>query len=506
MNFQDGYKAGCSTISSAVGVQDGAHYIGSIEHETNILSDNLNKFKGYQTGNSQLAGDVVEYMLGGSFNVRAAVEKSPLRTHVDRSHDFGSPDITRNDGVKYGLKYYSTGEKSAAAQATSYFERYCQYKSHSGRNELTFENYLKEKHISPDAVMEHDPIYSGQVRIIPADQYEAAVGFLKRRIAKESMTRPELAQKYQDTLDNLATKIESKDGVISIELTKQEAEQLAKLAKEGDVDLSNYGISLEEMVDIKHILKEGLQAGTTAAIISFVLETAPELYKCIDKLIREGELDENDLKNVGLNALKGGAKGFVRGFVSASLVTACKAGKFGVALKQVNPSLIAGLTVVLMGTLTDSFAVASGDMPASVMADNLIKNIIVTSSGVGMGILMQTYMAFIPGAYLLGNFVGSAVANFVYTTTEDAILSYCIVSGSTFFGLVEQDYKLPEEVFEKIGLALAEVETSDVVRIDVERVDVDRTDVERLDVSRVSHEDVCILRRGVIAFRKVGYV
>ena len=91
-------------------------------------------------------------------------------------------------------------------------------------------------------------------------------------------------------------------------------------------------------------------------------------------------------------------------------------------------------------------------------------------------------------------------------TCEDAILSYCIVSGSTFFGLVEQDYKLPEEVFEKIGLALAEVETSNVVRIDVERVDVDRTDVERLDVSRVSHEDVCILRRGVIAFRKVGYV
>lgn len=76
-------------------------------------------------------------------------------------------------------------------------------------------------------------------------------------------------------------------------------------------------LDLQENDDFKHILKEGLQAGTTAAIISFVLETAPELYKCIDKLIREGELDENDLKNVGLNALKGGAKGFVRGFVSA---------------------------------------------------------------------------------------------------------------------------------------------------------------------------------------------
>lgn len=506
MNFQDGYKAGCSTIGSVVASNDAHEYIETIQQEIDNLTNNLNAFNGFHTDANKLKGDVGEFWHSGTYNIRAAVEKTKLRTTVDRSHDFGSPDITRNDGVKYGLKYYSTGEESAAAQAKSFFERYREYIAKSGRNDLTFDEYLNEKKISPDTVLQHDPIYSGQVRIIPADQYEAAVDFLKRRIAKESVTRPELAAKYQDVLDNLATKIQSEHGVASYELTKEGAEQLAKLAKEGKVDLESYGISLEELIDFKHILKEGLQAATTAAIISFVLETAPEVYRCIDKLIREGELDENDLKNVGLNALKGGAKGFVRGFVSASLVTACRAGKFGVALKQVNPSLIAGLTVVLMGTLTDSFAVASGDMPASVMADNLIKNIIVTSSGVGMGILMQTYMAFIPGAYLLGNFVGSAVANFVYTTTEDAILSYCIVSGSTFFGLVEQDYKLPEEVFEKIGLALAEVETSDVVRIDVERVDVDRTDVERLDVSRVSHEDVCILRRGVIAFRKVGYV
>lgn len=501
MNFKDGFKAGCSNIDAIVSSSDAHVYVDTIQSEIDKFASDLNKFNGYKTGNSILGGDVGEFWHSGTYNIDAALKKSNLRTTVNRSHDFGSPDITRNDGIIYGLKYYSTGEGSAKAQATSFFERYCKYKSDSGKDDLTFKEYLKEKSIPEDTVLKHDPIYCGQVRIIPADQYEAAVEYLKRRIAKESVTRPEQVKKYQDVLDNLATKIQSEDGVASYELTKEGAEKLARLAKEGKVDLSELGISVEELVDLKHILKEGLHAATTAATISFVLATAPELYRCLDKLIQEGELDTEDLKKVGFAALKGTSLGFFRGFVSASLVTACEAGKLGVALKQVNPSLIAGLTVVLTETLKDSYYVASGDLPASVMADNLIKNVIVTSSGVGMGILMQTYLPLIPGAYLLGNFVGSAMANFVYTSTKEAIISYCIVSGSTFFGLVEQDYKLPIEVLDRVGLILAKVETADVVKTDVMRTNVIRT-----DVIRTKNENITILRRGVIGFRKIGYV
>ena len=506
MNFKDGFKAGCSNIDAIVASGDANAYINTIQSEIDKFASDLNKFNGYKTGNSILGGDVAEFWHSGTYNINAALKKSNSRATVNRSHDFGSPDITRNDGVIYGLKYYGTGGDSAKAQAISYFERYCKYKYDSGKDDLTFEEYLKEKSIPEDIVLKHDPIYSGQVRIIPADQYEAAVEYLKRRIAKESMTRPEQVKKYQDVLDNIATKIQSEDGVASYELTKEGAEKLAKLAKEGKVDLSELGISLEELVDINYILKEGLQAATTAATISFVLATAPELYRCIDKLVQEGELDAVDLKNVGFAAFKGTSLGFLRGFVSASLVTACEAGKFGVALKQVNPSLVAGLTVVLTETMRDSYHVASGDLPVSVMADNLIKNIIVTSSGVGMGIFMQTYLGFIPCAYLLGNFIGSAMANFVYTSTEEAIISYCIVSGSTFFGLVEQDYKLPKEVLDRVGLILAKVETADVVKTDVMRTNVIRTDVIRADVIRTKNENITIIRRGVIGFRKIGYV
>lgn len=506
MNFKDGFKAGCSNIDAIVASGDANAYINTIQSEMDKFASDLNKFNGYKTGNSILGGDVAEFWHSGTYNINAALKKSNSRATVNRSHDFGSPDITRNDGVIYGLKYYGTGGDSAKAQAISYFERYCKYKYDSGKDDLTFEEYLKEKSIPEDIVLKHDPIYSGQVRIIPADQYEAAVEYLKRRIAKESITRPEQVKKYQDVLDNLATKIQSEDGVASYELTKEGAEKLAKLAKEGKVDLSELGISLEELVDINYILKEGLQAATTAAIISFVLATAPELYRCLDKLAQDGELDTEDLKNVGFTALKGASLGFFRGFVSASLVTACKAGKLGVALKQVNPSVIAGLTVVLTETLKDSYYVASGDLPASVMADNLIKNVIVTSSGVGMGILMQTYLPLIPGAYLLGNFVGSAMANFVYTSSKEAIISYCIVSGSTFFGLVEQDYRLPEEVFERLGSELAKVETADIETANIETADIETADIETADIERANIEAVCILRRGVIGFRKIGYV
>lgn len=89
-------------------------------------------------------------------------------------------------------------------------------------------------------------------------------------------------------------------------------------------------------------------------------------------MVKQGEVDKEDLKKIGFAALSGAATGFVRGFVAASLTTACKSGALGEALKTIDPSGIAGLTVIMMETLSDSFKVVAGDMPANQMADNLI--------------------------------------------------------------------------------------------------------------------------------------
>ncbi len=65
------------------------------------------------------------------------------------------------------MKYYKTGADSAKQQAKSVFERFNEYKSAGGKDPLNV--FLEKRGFTDDSVL-HDPIYCGQVRVIPADQ------------------------------------------------------------------------------------------------------------------------------------------------------------------------------------------------------------------------------------------------------------------------------------------------------------------------------------------------
>ena len=207
MDFADGYKAFCRTTDSYIAASLGEDYVKSVADRISDLESDINSFNGYNTSTGNLKGDIAEFWHSGTFNIDAAVKGSKSQTFVDRSHDFASADITSNFGINYGLKYYADGRRSADAQSLSYFQRYAEYKSQTGRADLSFLDYLKEKGIDEESVM-YDPIYSGQVRIIPADQLKDAVEYLKWKIAKEALARPEQVARYQDTLNNLSTKLE----------------------------------------------------------------------------------------------------------------------------------------------------------------------------------------------------------------------------------------------------------------------------------------------------------
>jgi hypothetical protein len=498
--FEHGYEDGCLSTGSNIAASMGESYVRDVATVIANLEKDINGFAGYNTPTDKLKGDIAEFWHSGTFNTNSTVKGADVNTTVNRSHDYASADITSDFGMKYGLKYYSDGQKSANAQSASFFERFSKYKSESGRTDLSFLDYLKEKGIDDESVM-YDPIYSGQVRIIPVDQWKEAVEYLKWKIAKESLTRPEQVYRYQETLNNLATKIESPDGVSSIELTESQAKEISALAKEGRFNASDFGLTTEELIDLQYIIKEGLRAGISAAIISFVLKTAPEIYKCVDKLVKQGEIDRDDLRKVGFAAMSGAATGYVRGFMAASLTTACKAGALGASLKSIDPSVMAGLTVVFMETLSDSFKVVAGDIPPNQMADNLVRNIIVTGSGIGLGIVFKVYLSIIPGSYLLGNFIGSAIGSFIYQTTDKVIMSYCLVSGSTFFGLVDQDYKLPDEVLGYLGTEVVEPDKCEPDFCEPETVEIESDEPEMCEP-----ETIYLLRRGVIGFRRIGYL
>lgn len=500
-DIKQGYYSSIGNLTSQYGSFQADTYISNINTAINIFNEDINFFKGFTTGIGQLKGDIFEFGLSDTFNIFAALNDSKFKTVVDRSHDFASADITSNWGDRFGLKNYRNAQASANAQATSYFERYCEYKAISGRTDLTFEEFLREKNIDPDDVLKYESIYNGQIRIIPKDQLEEAIAYLKIKIAKEAENRPEQVARLQETLNKLETKIKAPDGTLSVEFTKEETEEIARLAKEGKFNAREYGFSTEELVKFNHILRKGVKAGMSAAIISFVLKTAPEIYKCFEQLIKDGQIDEEQFQKTGFAALSGSSEGFIRGFVSASLTTACESGIWGNTLKSLNPNIIAGLTVIMMNMMKDAFYVVKGTMTQYEMTANLSRNIFVTSCALGLGSLTQIFLPMIPGAYLLGNFVGSFVGSFAYVAVDKAVISFCVESGWTLFGLVKQDYCLPDEIIKQLGFDIYEVD-----EFDIDEYEADEFSFDEFELDEYNGDFIKVLRRGVIGVHQIGYV
>lgn len=278
-------------------------YVASVNDEIEKFVKGLNSFEGFKTASNVLKGDVAEFWHTGTYNIDSALKVSSNRAFVDRSHDFASTDISTNFGDKYGLKYYSDGQASAKAQVVSVFQRFKEYQSHGGTDSI--DDFLRSRGYDNESVL-NDPIYSGQIRVIPCDQLEEATQYLERMIKTEAARRPEQAYRYQETLNMLKDCLSYDKGGESIPLSKKEAEALATLAKQGKINADDLGLITKELIKYDYIIQQAFKAGLTAATISIVLKVAPEIIKAIDYLIKNGEINAEQFREIGFAAVSGG--------------------------------------------------------------------------------------------------------------------------------------------------------------------------------------------------------
>lgn len=500
-SFEKGYDFFLRTSGSQIGINTGKSYVDSINNSIKELVDNLNSFSGIKTEPSFLKGDIAEFWHAGSFNVSSKANESINKAYVDRSHEFASADITTNFGKAYGAKYYKNGKSSSKEQSKSILEKYNEYKSSKGKD--NFEEYLQNRNVNGSV---QEGIYSGQERLIPKEQVEEATEFLRRKIQEESIKRPEQATRYQETLDKLTNKISDNEGNKSVSLTDTDAKRLAELAKTGDINeekLKELGVSIEEFVSYEHVMKQALKAGTSAAIVSLVLKVGPEIYKAIGYLIENGELSEDQFKDIGVAALTGASEGFIRGALSASIITACNSGLWGSAVKNVDPNFVGVATVLAMNTMKNAYKVASNQMLARELSNELLKELFIMSSSLISGGVAQAIIQIPILGFMLGSFVGSVVGGFAYDTSYSTLLSFCVDTGLTMFGLVDQNYELPSDVLVAIGVDLLEYERFEYETFEGNRLDIERFDIKRYDPMQL---DITFVRRGVIGVSQIGYV
>lgn len=506
--FREGYDFFQRTAGAVVSSFEGgafgterALYVGSVESEISQLEESINAFFGDNTPVKQLKGDIAEFWHAGTFNVSAATNESANRAFVDRSNELGSVDVSSNFGKSFGLKYYSTAADSAKQQAKSIFERYKEYEANGGKDSL--EKYLSDRHYTSEDVL-NDPIYAGQIRVIPTDQLKRATEWLEKKIETEATKRPDQVKRYQDTLSLLKDRISDNEGNESIPLSKEDAEKLARLAKEGKFDAREFGVSAPELLNMEMLVKASLKAGLSAAVISLVLKVGPEIFKSVDYLIKNGEIDSEQFKKVGFAAVTGASEGFIRGSVAAAITTCCKAGVFGAALKEINPGVIGTIVAVTMNTMKNAYQVSIGKKSRTELSTELVRDMLVSASSLALGAVGQVVLYELPVlGYMLGSFVGSVVGTFIYHAGYKAALSFCTETGVTLFGLVEQDYKLPDDIIKDMGLETFEFETFAAETFEPESFAFDSFEAETIQPDSLG---ITMLRRGVIGVSKIGFV
>ncbi len=498
--FKDGYEFFLKNTPCAYGNVKGSNYVSSIENEINKINININSFEGYQTHVAQLKGDVFEFWHSGTHNINAAVRGVAERTSVDRSTGLGSADISSDFGKEFGLKDFRTGSESARQQAKTYYEKYMEYVSKQ-KSDISFEKYLEERNLSgtdPDF-----PLYYGQIRVIPKDQLAEAIGWLKEKIEKERMTRPDQVRRYEDTLNHLTDKLTSSDGVESIALSKNDSEMIAELAKEGEFDASKFGLATDELIQYKYVLGQALKAGASAAMINTILAVAPEIYKAIELLISTGDIDANQFQKIGFAAVNGSAEGFIRGTVAASVTTASQAGLWGACFKSINPIFIGATTVIIMNAMRNSFDVVTGKMTKTELADACVRDLFLTACALTVGGITQGVIQIPILGFALGSFVGSVAGSFAYDKGYKAYMSFCVDSGFAFFGLVDQNFTLSTDVLTEMGIDVFEFDKLEPQRINIERFKPERINIEKIIPQTIS---IRILRRGVIGVNRIGYM
>ena len=452
--FKAGWDSAVAFMGNTYSAVVTSEYVATVQAEIEALGTSINSAYGSARTTAQEAGFAVERWAAGTFNIDAAARGSSNRADVVGSTELGSVDIATNYGEDYSSKFYATAKGSAAAQARlseqakQLFNQYADY-NYNNPGELTLAEFMDKKGYDPitqDELL--SSLYSGQLRIIPANQLDEAVEYLKGRIDRLTAVDGDIASAntkvYQETLKSLRDRLKAPDGTTSKPVSYEEMQAIADLSKKGEFKPEDFGISLSTAIKPTYVLKQAMGTGVEAGIIRAALTTAPDIISIIKQAISNGELDQDALEETGIKGAIAGSEGFVEGAVTSTLVTLAKAGKLGASMSNASPVMIAQFTFIVMEALFDSYSLAKGEITPEeygcLMADKITISLTATA------VSSLTLMA-LPGskiALIVGSMAGAMLAAGVMNNVKQ--YSFEMIDGGGFEAVV------PEAVASKFNV------------------------------------------------------
>lgn len=506
--FEQGYAFAVKQGSATWGAAAASDYVHQVEGAIDELYRRMNAYDYYKAtvpAQESLKGFIAEEWAAGTANVDAAVKGRQALAEVLKSTELGSVDVATLEGGIYQLKFYSDPSGTVKALGTTLREVYSASKASAS---MSFEEWAASKGLA--GRLPADLLYEGQWGVVAADKLADCQTEAFKRLAKaKALGRPDEVARWQKVSDALTDRIETADGVSSRPLALEDARQKA-IAVSSNKELSPEadGMTTAELVKVQNLMTQALKAGATAAAVSAVVKMVPEIYKAIDYLITEGELDEESLRAIGAATLDGGATGFVNGSATAAITVAAGKGVFGQAIKAaiskpLGPTVIGTLVVLMVETCRDAYLMARGQRTANDFANNLAQGVFVTVLSLTGAAIASAVAPEATIPMLIGSAVGSAVGCLAFAPVKSCILRASTVSGFTFFGLIEQDESLPPQLLKELGIKGARYK---VAEYRTERHDEPSFQAPSAKMAGLHTLGVRQLSRDVIGVNKVGYV
>lgn len=473
---QQGWEFATAIMGADVATHMGAEYVTAVEDAIKQLEDNINNHQYRNLGIGQLQGYMLEEWGAGTFNVDAIAAGSADRASVLHSLAKDSADIKLDSGEAFSAKSYGTPEQTAKAQARMNLD--------TGQAS-----------------------YQDQGRLVPSDHLEGAKQTAHREALRNASIREDVSKAYSETESKLTDRITNDEGVESRTATRKDLEKMAKESKEQKFRAEEHGVTAQSAIQPEYLLKQALKAGYTTAAITVAVQLAPEIYKAIDFLIKNGELDLAQVEHMGEKGISAGAESFLRGSISAALQIICESGALGEALKGISPPLLGAVVALVLQTTKNSILVAAGKMTTQQMGAAFVDTVVVSGGylvGAHIGGVIGQALGFqLPVlGYLLGSLIGTSFC-VIYNIGKKKLISFCVDTGFTCFGLVEQNYELPEDVLHEMGVETIEIPRTRIETTKIPRVAIGASEIRRADYETI---DITVLRRGVIGVNKVGYV
>lgn len=470
-----GWKAGSRFVGPDASSMMGASYIDSVNSAIDAFENAINNCNKTTQTDPSLRGFLFEEWSAGTFNVDAVASGSKDWAHVPKSTSYNSPDIVLESGKVYSAKARNSGYSSAIHQTVD-----------TDTGEL---------------------MYQGMERLVPSDQLDAAIETAKRRAWKTRLKNPELSDAFKETQEKLTDRVVNSEGVQSRPITREELDEIVQERKSGTSKASDHGITTTSAVDLKYMMGQANRAGLTSAAITVALQIAPELVSLVGQLLKTGEVDAHSIRQLGLDAISASGKGYIRGAVSSAIYIECAKGAFGEALKNINPALLGLVTTLVVDTCWNAIKVAQGKMTPLEMGDAFANAAVAGFfylAGAKLGGMIGQAIGFqVPViGFVVGSLVGAG-ASIAYNWSKKKLISICVDTGFTCFGLVDQDYTIPHEILKQLGVEFAEPGKAGMSKAQLDRAAMESAVPSHAKVDKV---EFVMLRRGLIGVNRVGYI